>query len=237
MWKFRAFAVLLALAAPPLRADFLTVQREVGDLEARNKTLEAQRARLRSTDSEELRAAIDYTQALFDALALESGLLDAAAHKALYVDLRDGSKLPQAVDDARKALELAEELVKVKSGIKGQQQRLAAAAEADKDAEESRLLGLQSDLLGLVEDLRKRLRGLHKELGEEQLRDLRNWAMINEGILRRQHEEAELRAAAQKEAEALPIDAGAMLPQGLKPADEPVPAAVSKSAKGHGKPR
>jgi hypothetical protein len=220
MWKSKALALAL-LAAAPLRADFMNVQREVGDLDARNRTIQDQRQRLRFQDPEELRAAIDDTQALFDSLAMVSGPLDAAAHTALFQDLHDGSKLPQAVDDARKALGYAEEAVKVKAGIKGQQARLAAAeTEKDKDAEESRLLGLQSDLMGLLEDLRKRLRNLHKDLNEDQIRDLRNWAMVNEGILRRQQEEAAVRAAAQKESESLPISAGALSPQDLSATTE-----------------
>jgi hypothetical protein len=246
MWKSKALALLLALSAAALRADFMNVQRQVGDLEARNKTIDDQRRRLRQQDSEELRAAIDDTQALFDSLAVVSGPLDDAAHTALMKDLSEASKLPQAVGDARKALGFAEEAVKLKAGIKGQQARLASAgSEADKDVEESRLLGLQSDLMGLLEDLRKRLRSLHKDLNEDQIRDLRNWAMVNEGILRRQAEEAAVRAAAQKEAESLPIDAAGVDPKALSDsaALEPTapaaltPAAKASPKKAHAQPR
>jgi hypothetical protein len=188
----------------------MDVQRRVDDLDMRNKTLDSQRERLRNNkDSEELRTAIDDTQALFDALALESGRLGEPAHKDLYADLREGYHLPGAVDGARRALAYAEELVRIKGGIKTQQEKVEATAILEREPEENRLLGLKSDQMTLMEELRRVLRGLHKDLNEDQIRDLRNWAMVTEGVLRRRHEEEDLKNAAQKEAEALPLDASA----------------------------
>lgn len=238
MWKFERKHLWLAagLAASAAHADFMNVQRRVDDMDSRNKLIGSQQDRLRKNkDSEELRTAIDDSQALFDALALESGRLGEDAHKELYADLREGYHLAGAVDAAHRALAFAEELVRLKGGIKTQQERIAATAIPDREPEESRLLGLQSDQLALVEDLRRTLRGLHKDLNEDQIRDLRNWAMVNEGLLRRRHEEEDLRNAAQKEAEALTGTGQALesmaVPEELSATAAPVPAAGPTPAK------
>lgn len=212
MWKSERVYILLAswLAVSAAHADFFGTRPDTNDPGSRSQTIEAQRKRIRNNkDSEELRAAVDDTQALFDALALESGRLGEPAHQELYADLREGYHLPGAVDGARHALAYAEELLRLKGGIKSQQEKVEATAILEREPEENRLLGLKSDQMALLEDLRKVLRGLHKDLNEDQIRDLRNWAMVSEGVLRRRHEDEDLKNTVQKEAEALPVDASA----------------------------
>jgi hypothetical protein len=111
---------------------------------------------------------------------------------------------------------LAEEIAGIQDGIRQQQEKMKAPGHAlsdEADRDEARLLGLQSDLLGSVDKLRSTLRSLHKDLKEMQLRDLRNWAMVSEGLLRRRREAAQAELERQRAAEALPIAA----PAGLTP--------------------
>lgn len=214
----------LCLCAASASAAMSNSQSSMGKMfgtQNREQTIAEQRSRIRSADPEELRAAIDETQGLIGSLAAETGSLDKAALGELFKELRSDYKLPDAEKRARRALELSEEIDQIQSGIKQQQQRLKEAAPEEADKLEERLLGLQSDLLGSVEDLRKTLRSLHKDLDETQLRDLRNWAMVSEGVLRRRREAAEEAAGRQAAAEALPIDAGAVAPAPLSPSAAP----------------
>lgn len=195
---------------------------DMSDPSQRQEGIEAHRARVQMQDPEELRAAIDETQTLVGALAAESGRLDAAELELLLKDLRNEAKLPEAEKRMRKAVQWSEEIDQIQGGIKQQQQRVRDAADAaTADREEERLLGLQSDLLGNVEDLRKALRSLHKDLNEAQVRDLHNWLMVSEGLLRRRREAAEEAASRQQAAEALPLDAGAVAPSPLSPSAAP----------------
>lgn len=222
MLKFKWIAVLSLGATAIGSAAILPTNSSLLDAKSRQQGIEDQRKRIRGGDPEELRAAIDETQALFGALAAETGSLDKAVLGELLKDLRSEYKLPDAEKRARRALELSEEIDQIQAGIKQQQGRLKdAAKDEDADKLEERLLGLQSDLLGSVEDLRKTLRSLHKDLDEGQIRDLRNWAMVSEGLLRRRREAAEEAAGRQAAAEALPIDAGAVAPAVLSPSAAP----------------
>lgn len=193
------------------------------DQNQRQQSINAQRQRLARQDPEELRAAIDETQELFRSLAAETARQERAATDALLKELRQAHRLGFAEKPARRALELSEEIEAIQGGIRQQQQRLKDAAPGEQDREEARLLGLQSDLLSNVERLRRVLRGLHSDLKERELRELRNWAMVSEGLLRRRREEAEDAAARQRAAEGLPLDAGALSPDNVPPppADKP----------------
>lgn len=217
MSRSRALCLALLLCAP------LGAATSLYDEGARQNDINSQRARIRGDDSQELRSAIDETQVLFNSLAAESSRQDKEAVKGLLKDLRTDYKLPDAEKRAGRALELSEDVIAIQAGIKQQQARLKDAAAGDLDAEEQRLLGMQSDLLGAVDDLRKTLRSLHKDLKEEGVRDLRNWAMVSEGLLRRRREAAEAEAERQKAAEGLPLDAGQVLPAALSPTAVPQP--------------
>lgn len=209
MWSFkRAWPALLALSSAAGAAGFgAAPSTSLYDEGMRNSALASQRQRIRLQDPEELRAAIDETQGLFGALAYETGKQPREALLPLLKELREDYKLPAAEKRARRAVELSEEVDAIQAGIKQQQQRVKEAPADAADREEERLLGLQSDLLNSVEELRKTLRSLHKDLDEAGLRDLRNWAMVGEGLLRRRREAAEEEAARQQAAEALPITA------------------------------
>lgn len=186
----------------------------------------------REVDRGALREAVDETQALFDALARETRRRDRSLLKELPHELRMDYRLPQAEDRARKCLVLSEEVVSLQEGIKAQQQALIDAAVPDKDKEEQKLLGLQSDLMSAVEDLRGILRGLHTDLKEDQVRDLHNWLMVSQGLLRRQREDAEARAAADASAtaETQPLSAEGLTPPAAASAEPLTPTAVPADA-------
>jgi hypothetical protein len=166
----------------------------------------------RGEDSQALRDAVDESQTLVDALARETVHQDRNVIRDLAHDLRMEYKLPQAEDRARRCIELGEEILRIQGGIKSLQEGLKTADEAGTQAIQTKLLGLQSDLMGQVEELRRVLRSLHKDLKEEQVRDLRNWMMVSQGLLQRRREAAEDAAKRQAAAEALPIDAGTVQP-------------------------
>jgi hypothetical protein len=214
MWRSSTAALLLAglALAPALQA-----ARAVGP--DRGGMFSGKSQRRPPAHDGVLREVVDEAQGLFDALARESRRLPREESQALAKELRGEYKLPEAEDRARRCLGLAEDTVGLQEAIKAQQDRLKGAAAEDMDREEQKLLGLQSDLMGNVEDLRKTLRSLIKDLKEDGMRELRNWLMINEGMLRRRREDAEaaakLEAAAQAlspSAETLPIDAGTLAP-------------------------
>ena len=164
-------------------------------------------------DKDALREEVDETQGLFDVLAHETRRRGRELLTELPKQLRGDYKLPEAEGRARKCLGLAEEVISLQDAIKAQQAVLKAAAADAQDAEERKLLGLQSDLMSTVEDLRNNIRSLHTDLKEDKVRDLRNWLMVSEGVLRRQREDDEAQAASlTPTAEAQPISAEAVTP-------------------------
>lgn len=161
-------------------------------LDAGRTQFTAPKSEPRKYDKNLLRMEVDETQSLYDSLARESRGLDKAAHEELLKALAQDYGLPDAVGYARKAMEQAEEMLDIQDAIKQQQRRLkdVLGDEAKADKEEQRLLGLQSDLLSTVEDLREGLTKQQKSLSENATRDLRNWIMVSEGLLRQRREEA-----------------------------------------------
>lgn len=169
-------------------------------LDAGRTQFTAPKSEPRKYDKNLLRMEVDETQSLYDSLARESRGLDKAAHEELLKALAQDYGLPDAVGYARKAMEQAEEMLDIQDAIKQQQRRLkdvladpstgSGQVQPLADKEEQRLLGLQSDLLSTVEDLREGLTKQQKSLSENATRDLRNWIMVSEGLLRQRREEA-----------------------------------------------
>jgi hypothetical protein len=108
----------------------------------------------------------------------------------LFQSLREEYHLEKYVGKARKALTQAEEVLEVQEAVKAQEKSSAAAAASDQMAEDSKLLGLKSDLVGVVDALRDTLREIHSEASEDTGRDFRTWIMVSEGLLRNRREEA-----------------------------------------------
>jgi hypothetical protein len=225
----RSFALALALAflSPLLMGStgskiLSSPGGSLYDSRARQATIDQQRQRIQNRDPEDLRAAIDETHSLFSSLAIETRQHERSAVDEALKSLRDEHKLPRAERRARQALELAEEIASIQDGIRQQQEKMEKPGHAltdDADRDEARLLGLQSDLVGSVDKLRSNLRSLHKDLKEPQIRDLRNWAMVSEGLLRRRREAAQAELERQRSAEALPIAA----PAGMAPPEAAQP--------------
>jgi hypothetical protein len=183
--------LLLGLAAAPLRAD-----RQGGLPDAGDSSYMGSHSKAPKLDQSALRDEVDETQGLLDSLARETRRLDKKDLEPLFKSLRDEYHLDDYVGKARKFVEEAEEVLDVQDAIKVQQDRVKAASPADADQESSKLLGLQSDLVGSVDRLRDTLREVHSNATEDNARDLRNWIMISEGLLRRHREDAEAKAAA-----------------------------------------
>jgi hypothetical protein len=141
-------------------------------------------------DRNALREEVDETQALVDALARESRGLSVAQTDPLFASLRDEYHLGGYVGKARQALAKAEEVLEVQDAVKLQQEQVKRAGVGEQAAEDAKLLGLQSELTSVVEDLRDILRDIHGNAGEDTVRDLRNWLMISEGLLRNRREAA-----------------------------------------------
>jgi hypothetical protein len=141
-------------------------------------------------DRNALREQVDETQALLDALARESRGLKAVQTDPLFTSLRDEYHLGGYVGKARKALAQAEEVLEVQEAVKLQEEASKKAAVSDQAAEDSKLLGLKSDLVGVVDGLRDTLREIHNNATEDTARDFRNWIMVSEGLLRNRREEA-----------------------------------------------
>jgi hypothetical protein len=217
MLKFKP-AHLLCLALP-LLLGASAAQDRIGHM--KNDAFMNRRAKARDFDKNELRAQVDETQSLLDSLARETRRLKKDEREALFKDLAKDYELGSEVGYARKALEKAEDLLDIQDSIRQQQARLKEVlgdiAKADK--EEQKLLGMQSDLLVTVEDLRKVLTNQQKDLNEAATRDFRNWIMVSEGLLRKQREDAE--ASPVPEAEPTPISAEGMAPQALSATAKP----------------
>ncbi len=175
-------------------------------------------------DRNALREQVDETQALLDSLARETRSVDKKQLEPLFKSLREEYFLGDYVGKARKAVEQAEAVLDVQDAIKAQQTRLKSPVLPDLQKEESKLLGMQSDLAGSVDQLREILRDVHQNANEDNVRDFRNWIMISEGLLRRQREEAEAKAlspgaeaAAVSPVASTPLSAEGLTPQGTTP--------------------
>jgi hypothetical protein len=170
------------------------------------------RSEPRKYDRNMLRAEVDETQALLDSLGRESRSLDKTAHEDLLKSLANDHDLAGQVGYARKAMEQVEEMLEIQDAIRSQQRRLkdVLGDSTLADKEEQRLLGLQSDLLAVIEDLREGLTKQQKSLNETSTRDYRNWIMVSEGLLRQRREESA--ASAAPTPEAAPISAEDVTP-------------------------
>ncbi len=181
-------------------------------------------------DRNELRAAVDETQALLDALSRETLALPKADHEALYKSLRDEYHLDKFVGKGRKSLEKAEEILEIQSAIKNQQALMKSLPSEGLEKEESKLIGMQSDLVGAVDDLRDLLREIHNNANEDEVRDLRNWIMVSEGQLRNQREDRASAGSAQAStgsAQGLDLEGEELSAAGVSPAAEAEPESVS----------
>lgn len=199
-----------------------------------------QRSARHTMDRNELRAAVDETQALLDALARETLALPKADHEALYKSLRDEYHLDKFVGKGRKSLEKAEEILEIQSAIKNQQALMKSLPVEGLEKEESKLIGMQSDLVGAVDDLRDLLREIHNNANEDEVRDLRNWVMVSEGQMRNQREDRALAAAAQastssaqastSSAQGIELEGEELSAAGISPTAAAEPASVSPTA-------
>jgi hypothetical protein len=170
-------------------------------------------------DQSALRDAVDETQALLDGLAHETRRLPKKDLEPLFVSLRDEYHLPDYVGKARKFTEEAEMVLAVQDAIKAQQAYMRAHPSAiDDDRDSNKLRGLQNDLVAAVNELRETLAQVQQQADEDATRDLHNWIMISEGLLRGRREDAE--------AKALSPSAGA---RGSSPAAETVLSAAGIS--------
>jgi hypothetical protein len=212
--KFKAVILALSLlgAAGLSAADMSTLPG------ANNNAFMDRRMKTSSLDRNALRNEVDETHALIDGLARESRNLQPKDLEPLFKSLANEYYLPALVGKARKALEQMEAVLDVQDAIRAQQARLKDAPVEEADREEKKLLGLQSDLMAAVEDLRDTLREIHKKSSPDLNRDFRNWIMVSEGLLRNRREDAEaqaLKAPAPETstpAEAKSLDAGAVSP-------------------------
>jgi hypothetical protein len=178
-----------------------------------------------------LREQVAEFEQLLDDLARETRRLDKAAHEQLLKSLKLESHLGDQVDDVRKGLADNETVLDIQDAIRAQQARMKALLSNDpsQDAEERRLLGLQSDLITSVAGLRQRLGGQLQGMPELRARDFKAWLMVSAGQLRHRREDQEAAAQAQPTPEAEPIDAGAISPGPLSPsaqAEVPAPPAA-----------
>ena len=208
MWMFKraaGLALLLALAAGGLRADEPSAYDRDG------------------LSGPALREQVAEYEQLLDDLARETRRLDKAAHEQLLKGLKLESRLGDQVEDTRKGLADNETVLDIQDAIRSQQARMKAlpAEDPSQDAEERRLLGLQSDLITSVAGLRQRLGGQLKGLPEARAREFKAWLMVSAGQLRHRREDLEAAARAQPTPDAEPIDAGAISPSAQ--AEPPAP--------------
>lgn len=230
MWMFSgrsswAAGVLFLLAATPLAAAGLS--RPPSGMAGLDFGQDKKFKARTNGESLELREAVDETQVLLDGLARESVRQDSAVVKELLRSLRLEYGLPEAEDRARKALEIGEEIVRLQAGQEQlKEERDRSTDLAERERLRTKLLGVESDLMGQVEELRKVLRSLHKDLKGAKSRELRNWMMVSEGLLRRRREAAE--EAAQREAAAQALSDTAVTAPPPNAEQSPEPAAESK---------
>ena len=137
-------------------------------------------------DLNALRAEVDESQALFDNLARETRGLSKTAKADLLTALGRDFNLPTKRDRAASLLEDAEAMLEARAKVEAQE-KAASAAVADEERRSAReeLASLKEALAGRIESLRDGLREVHKNYGEEEVRNLRNWAMVSQGSLER----------------------------------------------------
>ena len=220
--------LVLGLAALSTAAPALDVNSEAGrgNDSVHSPGLRSSKSGL---DRNELRAAVDETQALLDSLARETLNLPKAEHEPLYKSLRDEYHLESYVGKGRKSLEQAEEVLELQNAIKSQQALMKAAGPVASDKDESKLIGLQSDLVSAVDSLRDTLRDVHKNSSEDVGRDFRNWIMVSEGLLRSRREDREAQAASAATPTAEALSAEQVLDAAPSPvSDTAAPARAAK---------
>jgi hypothetical protein len=189
MWIFRAALAAALLLPTPLAAIGEGMDSPDGGLPAFDQ------GGLKGAD---LREVVEDYEQLLDDLARETRRLDKPAHDALLKSLKLDYNLGDQVDDMRHSLDDNEAIIEIQEAIK--------------DAEERKLLGLQSDLISAVAGLRQRLAGELKDLAEAHRLDLKAWLMVNAGQLRHKREDAEALARSQPPVEPAPIDAAGISP-------------------------
>lgn len=173
-----------------------------------------------------VRERVDESQALLDSLARETRGLPKEQIEPLFKSLKTEYYLSDYVGKARKALEQAEAVLDVQDAVKAQQAMMKTKGASDVkegQKDDSKLLGLQSDLVSAVDALRGTLRQVHSDASEDTVRDLNNWLMISEGLLRQHREDAAAAAAASPtaQAEALtPVADTALSAEGITPQAE-----------------
>jgi hypothetical protein len=188
--KFKLMVLTgLCLAVAPLRADIQGLP-GASDNPYMNRHIKSA-----GLDRSALRDEVDETQAVLDSLARETRRLDKKDLEPLFKSLSEEYHLPDYVGKARKFVEEAEDVLDIQDAIKAQQARMAALGGPENDQESSKLLGLQSDLVASVDRLRDTLREVHSNANEDATRDLRNWIMISEGLLRQRREDGQAKAA------------------------------------------
>jgi hypothetical protein len=145
----------------------------------------------KSFDKNELKATVDASQVLFDALAHETRGLSVSARLRVLQSLKEDYHLEAQLAACRSALEYAEQVLQAQQDIKAQLQALVAASDgaASRDAQ-ARMDELHDAQAKATDDLRSGLRSLHKSLSEEQTRDLRNWLSVSGGLLKQRREQA-----------------------------------------------
>lgn len=205
MWKFSLAWLLCAGLSGGLAADSLSP-----DTSPMFDHLE----RPPSYDQDSLRAEVEETQPLLDSLARETRGLTKTAKEEVLKSLRMDYNLGDQVGTARKTLDLSESVLDIQAAIKAQQARMkqVSLVGADGDREESKLLGLQSDLITTVAEVRRQLSDQQRDMNAAETRDLRNWMMVSEGLLRHRREDAEAAAAAHPAPTPEPISAAGVSP-------------------------
>ena len=224
MWMFKAaLAALLALPTPLAAMG--------GGMDSPDAGMPAfDQGGLKGAD---LRELVEDFEQLLDDLARETRRLDKPAHEALLKSLKLDFNLGDQVDDMRRGMEDNEAIIEIQEAIKSQQARMKAlpALDAGQDAEERKLLGLQSDLISAVAGLRQRLAMQLKDLNEGRRRDMKGWLMVNAGQLRHKREDAEAASKAQPPVEPPPIDAAGISPAAQADLATPSAQALSASAR------
>ena len=152
-----------------------------------------------------VRERVDESQALLDGLARETRGLSKEQVEPLFKSLKTEYYLGDYAGKLRKAVEQAEAVLDVQDAVKAQQALMKSKGASDVkegQKDDSKLLGLQSDLVSAVDSLRGTLRTMLSECNEDTVRDINNWLMISEGLLRQHREEAAAAMAASPTAEA-----------------------------------
>ncbi len=169
----------------------------------------------RELDRSALRAEVDETETLFAGLAQESRALERPRLEPLFKSLKDEYHLGDQVSAARRALAFAETALNTQDAIKAEEAREKSAVGTAADPltlDQGKMPGLRGDLASAQDHLRETLREIHRDANADVARDLRNWIMISEGLLRRQREDAESAATPIPMLPASPVVAGSPRP-------------------------